>query len=113
MPAGNRSTSAVSELDTSEEPSFLSFLDAAATPWRRLPNFPSYEGAEQRDGDELVDIMAALLAEVDPVAIDRTATLPDGLIGNLRATGFLALRNDAALGGREASDYNARWPSGS
>jgi alkylation response protein AidB-like acyl-CoA dehydrogenase len=98
---------AVSEPDTPAEPGFVSFLDVAATPWRRLPNFPSYEGAEQRAGDELVDVMAGLVADVDPVAIDRTAALPDGLIEDLRAAGFLALRNDAALGGRAASDYNA------
>jgi hypothetical protein len=105
MPAGNQGTSTVSELDISAEPSFLSFLDAAATAWRRLPNFPRYDGTDQRAGDELVDSMATLLADVDPVTIDRTATLPEGLIDDLRAAGFLALRNDAELGGRQASDF--------
>ena len=107
MPRGNRGTSAVSELDTSAEPSFLSFLDATATAWHRLPNFPRYDETDQRDGDELVDAMATLLTEVDPMTIDRTASLPEGLIDDLRAAGFLALRNDTELGGRQASDYNA------
>src|SRR5215813_8322629 len=88
------------------EPSFLTFLDAGATPWPRLPHFPSYEGKEQRAGDELVAAIDDLLAAVDPVRIDRTAALPDGLIDDLRAKGFLALRNDAEHGGLGASDYN-------
>lgn len=89
------------------EPSFLTFLDAGATPWRRLPHFPIYDGNEQRAGDELVDAIDGLLAEVDPIHVDRTAALPDGLIDDLRAKGFLALRNDAEHGGLGASDYNA------
>ena len=50
MPAGSRTTTAVSDPDTPTEQGFVSFLDVAGTPWRRLPNFPSYKGAEQRAG---------------------------------------------------------------
>jgi alkylation response protein AidB-like acyl-CoA dehydrogenase len=91
---------------TQDSPGFLNFLDAAATPWHRLPCFPLYEEEDQRDGDDLVATVAATLAGTDPDEVDRTATLPDGLVQDLRDAGLLALRNGSAHGGLEASDYN-------
>ncbi len=101
------STGTAAEADTTQDsPGFLNFLDAAATPWNRLPCFPVYEEEERRYGDDLVATVAATLAGTDSEEVDRTATLPDGLVQDLRDAGLLALRNGSAHGGLEASDYN-------
>ncbi len=80
---------------------FVGLLDPASTPWSRLPGFPAYDVAQQRAGDELIAELDELLAEIDPAEIDSTAVLPDGLVEDLRAGGFLALRESD----RCTSDY--------
>ncbi|MFD4509594.1 acyl-CoA dehydrogenase family protein [Streptomyces sp. NPDC058457] len=88
-------------------PSFLTLLEPGAphldAPWP----LPAYDPHERRAGDALLARLDPLLAGVDADEIDRTAALPDGLVEGLRAAGFLALRNSAALGGLAASDLNA------
>src|SRR5439155_7543745 len=63
---------------------------------------------DRRAGDAVLEGLRRFLVEqVDPNAVDASCRLPDGLFDGLRSRGYLALRNDPALGGLGLSLPNA------
>jgi alkylation response protein AidB-like acyl-CoA dehydrogenase len=73
-----------------------------------LHPFPAPDPAVAAAADALIDEAAELVGGlVDAERIDRTRELPAGLLDRLRDGGWFRVRNSAALGGREMSDYDA------
>jgi alkylation response protein AidB-like acyl-CoA dehydrogenase len=88
-------------------PTFLSSLLTGRLDWSGFQPFPQPGPGEQDAGDGAVTGIEALLDEqIDPEEIDRTGSLPDGLLGALHGGGFLGLRRGPADGGRDLSAYN-------
>jgi alkylation response protein AidB-like acyl-CoA dehydrogenase len=73
-----------------------------------LHPFPAPDPAVAAAADALIEEAAELVGGlVDAERIDRTRELPAGLLDRLRDGGWFRVRNSAALGGREMSDYDA------
>lgn len=89
-------------------PSFTEQLFRGRFGWDLLRPFPVESPQRQRDADRIVAELRALLRQrVDPLAVDVTGRLPEGLVEELRAGGYLTLTVDPKLGGRGLSPYQA------
>lgn len=75
--------------------------------WTGLLAFPAHDPVDRKAGDAALEALEAVLATASPDDIDETGEVPADLVARLRDGGFLALRNDSALGGLELSAYDA------
>ncbi|MBW4721554.1 acyl-CoA dehydrogenase family protein [Saccharothrix obliqua] len=75
--------------------------------WAGLLDFPVHDPVDRKSGDEALEALGEVLATASPEEVDETGEVPADLVTRLREGGFLALRNDSALGGRELSAYDA------
>ncbi|MGW2253242.1 acyl-CoA dehydrogenase family protein [Kitasatospora sp. NPDC001660] len=90
-----------------DRPSFLEELFQGRFRWDLIHPFPEQEAADRARGDEAVGALGDFLREhVDPAEVESTSRLPDGLLEELRARGYLGLQLDAALGGLGLSHFN-------
>ncbi|MEC3992781.1 acyl-CoA dehydrogenase family protein [Actinacidiphila sp. DG2A-62] len=88
--------------------SFVTALQTGRLDRDALHPFPAPDPAVAAAADALIDEAAELVGGlVDAERIDRTRELPAGLLDRLRDGGWFRVRNSAALGGREMSDYDA------
>lgn len=88
--------------------SFLTALRTGRLDWDALHPFPAPDPADAAAAEAVVAEAAELVGSLaDAERIDRTRELPAGLLDRLRDGGWFRVRNSAALGGRELSDYDA------
>lgn len=93
-------------MENSSTPSFLTELSLGRLRWDLIHPFPGYAGPEREAADVAVAELAEYLRNhVDPEAIDRTQTLPDAVLKELRERGFLAVAAAPEQGGRELSAF--------
>ena len=72
-----------------------------------LLRHPVQDETERAEGEAVVAGLGAFLrARVDPDRVDLTGTLPQGLLDDLRASGYLKLSLGTEIGGLELSAYN-------
>lgn len=90
------------------EEGFLAGLCAGRFHWDLVHPFPRQDAGDRRAGDALVaEVREFLTTNVDPDELERSETLPGGLLDGLRRRGYLALRVDRKLGGLGLSFPNA------
>lgn len=91
----------------SDRPSFMAALAAGRVRWELVHPFPEQSGPERERGDRIIAEMSALLRDrIDPTTADTERRLPDGLVDELKARGYLKLAAPAELGGHELSPFN-------
>ena len=75
--------------------------------WAGLLAAPRHDPTARQAGDAALKVLDELLADVSPEDVDESGELPSDVVERLRGAGFLALRNDSALGGLGLSAYDA------
>jgi len=86
---------------------FLSALESGHLDWELFRHFPEQLPADRKAGDAVVAGVETFMRDrLDPDEIDLTGQLPDGFLDDLRAGGYLKLRDSARIGGLELSAYN-------
>ncbi|MDH6134253.1 alkylation response protein AidB-like acyl-CoA dehydrogenase [Kitasatospora sp. MAA4] len=86
---------------------FLSALESGRLDWELFRHFPEQPPADRKAGDAAVaDVERFLRERLDPDEVDLTGRLPDGYLDDLRASGYLKLRNSARIGGLELSAFD-------
>lgn len=89
-------------------PSFLEELYQGRFRWDLVYPYPDQTPDDRAIGDRTVaECEAFLTSRIDPTRVDDTDHLPPGFLDELRATGYLKLQLDPALGGLALSNYNA------
>src|SRR5688572_9814061 len=94
--------------DTFQATSVLQAMYAGTVRWDLLTPFPEQDPADRLAGDEAVVVLTELLRRrIDPEAVELSARLPDGFVGELQDAGLLRLMIDPELGGLGLSWLNA------
>ncbi|MGR3938413.1 acyl-CoA dehydrogenase family protein [Streptomyces sp. BRA346] len=88
-------------------PSFLEGIYQGRFEWDMISNFVAQDSADEKAGDAAVERLTDILRNrVNPTAVDATRELPEGLLEELRRTGFLNLQDSPDIGGLGLSSYN-------
>ncbi|WP_406841554.1 acyl-CoA dehydrogenase family protein (plasmid) [Streptomyces sp. AHU1] len=88
-------------------PSFLEELFQGRFRWDLIHPFPEQDAADRAIGDTAVTALGKFLRKyVDPARVEAEGRLPDELLEQARAHGYLSLQLDAALGGLGLSHFN-------
>nr|AKA59399.1 acyl-CoA dehydrogenase [uncultured bacterium AB_162] len=86
---------------------FLAELYRGSVEWSLLDPFPQQAPADAARGDHVrAELVELLRRSVDPTAVDARRQLPDGLVEELKARGFLRLQAPREVGGLALSDMN-------
>ncbi|NEQ35168.1 MAG: hypothetical protein F6K40_02110 [Okeania sp. SIO3I5] len=94
-------------LKSSDKTSFLGNLLAGTVRGDLVFPFPEQEKDDEIIGSEITAKLEALLKDkVDRTQIDTTQSLPDGLFDELRAQGFMNLRDPVDYNGLGLSNFN-------
>ena len=90
------------------QPSLFEDLCRGRLRWDLVHPFPRQDAAARAAGDAAVAALGRFLDErVDGDEVDASRRLPDGLVDELQARGYLRLQAGAELGGLGATDFDA------